>query len=216
VSRHKEILVAKGFQQIHVIDYDETFAPLEKLDSIRLALAFGETRGWEVHYMDVKNYFLHEELLKEIYMEQSHGFMQNSSLVCRLKKFPYGLKKESRAWYSNMDSYMLSNNFIRCKSDPNVYMMRTIESLMILVLYVDDILITNNLISMIATVKGIIHYRFSMMNMGPLHLFIGLDIIQDASSINLCQAKYARDLMERFHMTNCKYAPTPFLSGVIL
>jgi hypothetical protein len=69
---------------------------------------------------------------------------------------------------------------------------------------------------MIVAVKGILHDMFSMTDMGPLHFFLGLEISQDASSIKLSQAKYARDLMERFHMTDCKSTPTPFLSGVRL
>jgi len=87
---------------------------------------------------------------------------------------------------------------------------------MILVLYVDDLLNTNNSISMIALVKGILHDKFSMTNMGPLHFFIGLYIIYDALGIKLSQAKYDWDLLEKFHMTDCKYAPTPFLSRVRL
>jgi hypothetical protein len=71
VRRHKERLVSKGFQHIHGIDYDETFSPVEKLDSIRLALAIGVTRGWEVHQMDVKNDFLHGDLSEDIYMDQA-------------------------------------------------------------------------------------------------------------------------------------------------
>jgi hypothetical protein len=101
--------------------YDETFAPVEKMDSIRLALSIAATRGWEVHHMDVKNAFLHGDLEEEIYMEQPQGYMQNSSLVCKLKKSLYGLKQAPRAWYAKMDSYLLSQNFVRCKSDSNVY-----------------------------------------------------------------------------------------------
>ena len=95
-------------------------------------------------------------------------------------------------------------------------MLSTIDSLMILVLYVDDILITDNSVSVISSVKGILHDRFSMTNMRPLHLFLGLEINQDASSIKLSHAKYARDLLERFHMIDCKFGSTPFLSGVRL
>ena len=91
--------------------------------------------------MDVKNAFLHSDLSQEIYMEQPQGFMQESSLVCRLKKSLYGLKKALRAWYAKTDSYLLSKNFVRCKSDPNVYMLRMVDSLLLLVLYVDDLLI---------------------------------------------------------------------------
>eukprot|EP00253_Pinus_taeda_P016548 PITA_16548 len=115
-----------------------------------------------------------------------------------------------------MDSFLLSKNFERCKSDPNVYMLRTHDSLLILVLYVDDLLITGNSASAIATVKRALHDRFLMTDMGPLHFFLDLEISQDAIDIKLSQAKYARDLLERFRMTDCKPAPNPFLSGVRL
>jgi hypothetical protein len=91
-------------------------------------------------------------------------------------------------------------------------MLRMTDSLLLLVLYVDDLLITGFSTSMITAIKRILHDRFLMMDMGPLHFFLGLEIIQDASSIKLSQAKYARDLLERFHMTDCKSSPTPFLS----
>jgi hypothetical protein len=216
ISRYKVRLVAKGFHQVHGIDYDETFAPVAKMDSIRLTLSIVATKGWEVHQMDMKNAFLHGDLSEEIYMEQPQGFMHDSSLVCQLKKSLYGLKQALRAWYAKMDSYLLSHNFVRCKSDPNVYMLRTTDSLLPLVLYVDDFLIIDCLTSVIAAVKRILHDMFLMTYMGPLHFFLGLEISQDALGIKLSQAKYARDLLERFHMTDCKSAPTPFLSGVKL
>jgi hypothetical protein len=93
-------------------------------------------------------------------------------------------------------------------------MLRTTNSVMILVLYVDDILITGSSASSIALVKDILHGRFSMTEMGPLHFFLCLEINQDDSSIKLSQAKYDRDLLDRFHVTDCKSAPTPFLSGI--
>ena len=109
-------------------------------------------------------------------MEQPQGFIHNSSLVCRLKKSLYGLKQAPRLWYAKMDSYLLSHEFVKCKSDSNVYMLRTIDSMMILVLYVDDLLINGSSASSIALVKDILHDRFSMKDMGPLKFFIGLEI----------------------------------------
>jgi hypothetical protein len=106
------------------------------MDSIRLELAIAAAKGWEVHKMDVKNAFLHSDLSKEIYMEQPQGFMQDSSLVYRLKKPIYDLKQALRAWYAKMDSYLLSHKFVHCKSDPNVYMLRMTDSLLLLVMYV--------------------------------------------------------------------------------
>jgi hypothetical protein len=166
--------------------------------------------------MDVKNAFLHGDLSEEIYMEQPQGFMQDSSLVYRLNKSLYGLKQALRAWYAKMDSYILSQNFVRCKSDLNVYMLRTTNSLLLLVLYADDFLITGCSTSAIDAVKRILHDRFLMTDMGPLHFFLGLEISQDESGIKLSQAKYARHFLERFHMIDCKSSPTPFLSRVKL
>ena len=92
INRYKARLFSKGFRQVHGIEYDETFAPIEKMDSIQLALAIVVGRRWEVHQMDVKNEFLHGDLSDKIYMEKPQGFIQDSSLVCILKKSLYGLK----------------------------------------------------------------------------------------------------------------------------
>jgi hypothetical protein len=176
INRYKATLVAKGFQQVQGIVYEETFSPVAKMDSIRLALAIATTKGWEVHQMDVKNAFLHGDLFEEIYMEQPQGFMQDSSLVCRLKKSLYGLKQALRAWYAKMDFYLLSQNSVHCKSYTNVYMLRITDSLLLLVMYVDDLLITGCSTSTIAAVNRILHDRFLMTDMGPLHFFLGLEI----------------------------------------
>jgi hypothetical protein len=116
-------------------------------------------------------------------------------LVCQLNKSLYGLKKALREWYAKMDSYLLSKNFVHCKSDPNFYIIRTTDSLLLLVLYVDDLLITGFSTSAIVAVKRILHDIFLMKDMGLLHFFLGLEINQDASRIKLSQARYARDLL---------------------
>ena len=160
VSKYKARLIFKGFQQVYGIDYDETFSPVAKMNSICLELSIVAAKGWEVHQMDVKNAFLHCDISDEIYIEKPHGFIQDSYLVYRLKKSLYGLKKAPRAWYAKMDSYLLSQNFVRCKSDPNVYMLGIVDSLLLLVLYIDDLLITECSTLAIAIVKRILHDRF--------------------------------------------------------
>jgi hypothetical protein len=200
---------------VHVIDYDETFTPVAKMDSIGLEISIAEAKGWEVHHMDVKNAFLHSDLFENIYMEQPHGFMKDSYLVCQLNKSLYGLKQAPKALYSlKIDSYLLSQNFVCCKSDPNFYMLKMVDSLILLVMYVDDFLITSCSTSTIVAVKRILHEMLLMTDMGPLHLFLELETSQDASSIKMYQAKYEQVLLERFHMTDCKSTPTPFLLGV--
>jgi hypothetical protein len=123
--------------------------------------------------MDMKNYFLHGEISLDIYMDKPLGFIHNSYLVCKLKKSLYGLKQAPRAWY---DFYFLSHEFVRCKYDSNVYMLRTTVSVMILVLYVDDLLITGSSTSAIYFIKDSLHDRFSMTYMGPLNFFLSIEI----------------------------------------
>eukprot|EP00253_Pinus_taeda_P003731 PITA_03731 len=146
------MLVAKGFQQVHGIDYVETFAPLEKMDSICLALSIAATQG--------------------------------------LNKSLYGLNQAPRAW--------------------------THDFLIILVLYMDDLLITGSSASTTVAVKRTSHDKLLMMDMGPLCFFLGLQISKDTTGIKLSHAKYAWELLKGFHITDYKPAPTPFLSGVCL
>eukprot|EP00253_Pinus_taeda_P033679 PITA_33679 len=143
VDKHKARLVAKGFLQVEGIDYTETFSPVAKMNSIRLVLSLAASLKWEFHQMDVKSSFLHGDLHEEIYMEQPIGFIQTDpSLVCRLKKSLYGLKQAPRAWYAKMDSFLLESGFSRCHSDNTVYTKKVGNSLIILVLYVDDLILT--------------------------------------------------------------------------
>src|SRR5713101_1599000 len=186
------------------------------MDSIRLALAIAASRQWEVHHMDVKCVFLNGDLTEEIYMQQPQGFSTNPSLVCRLRKSLYGLKQAPRAWYAKIDSFLLSLNFFRCKSDPNVYLKSINGSLMIIVLYVDDLLITGSSKDEIASLKGAMNQAFSMTDLGLLSQFLGLEIAQTKAGIKVHQSNYALDLLNKFRMKDCKPSKTPFLSGVKL
>ena len=103
--KYKEILVSKGYSQVHGIGYNKTFAPVEKMDSIRLSLAIAALKQWEVHHMDVKCSFLNGDITEEIYMHQPEYFVSNPSLVCRLKKSLYWLKQAPRAWYAKIDGF---------------------------------------------------------------------------------------------------------------
>ena len=126
------------------MDYIDTFAPVAKMDSIRLVLAIVASKHQHVHHMDVKSEFIHGELKEEIYMHKPEGFIEYPSLVCRLKKSLYGLKQALGAWYANMDNVMLLLGFERCKYDPNVYLQHVGDLLQVIVLYAEYILITGS------------------------------------------------------------------------
>ena len=128
--------------------------------------------------MDVKCAFLNGDLNKYIYMQQPQIFFTNPSLVCRIKKSLYGLKQAPKAWYAKIDSFLLSLNFVRCKSDPNVYLKLIHGSLMIIFLYVDDLLITGSSKDEIASLKDAMNHAFSMTDLGLLSQFSGIEIDQ--------------------------------------
>jgi hypothetical protein len=179
VERHKARLVAKGFSQVEGIDYNETFSPVEKMNSIRLILSLAVSHKWEVHQMIVKSTFLHEDLQEEIYMEQPPGYVQNdSSLVCRLKKSLYGLKQAPRAWYAKMDSFLIVTGLSRCHSDPNVYTKKVGSHLIILVLYVDDLILTSSDSKLLNHVKTSLKKKFEMTDLSFLYYFLGLQVLQ--------------------------------------
>ena len=145
VERHKARLVAKGFSQVEGIDYNETFSPVAKMNSIHLVLFLAASHKWEIHQMDVKSSFLHGYLKEEIYMEKPPSYVQNdSSLVFRLKKSLYGLKQAHRSSYAKMDNFLIDTGFSRCHSDSNVYTKKLESNLIILFLYVDDLILTGS------------------------------------------------------------------------
>eukprot|EP00253_Pinus_taeda_P031691 PITA_31691 len=149
------------------------------MDSIFLVLSLVSSFKWEVHQMDVKFSFLHGDLHEEIYMEQPPGFMQtDSSIVCQLNKSLYGLKQAPRAWYAKMDSFLLDNGFSRCHSDNNVYTKKVGKSLIILIIYVYDLILTSSDANLINDVKSSLKKKFEMTNLGHLHYFLGLQVLQ--------------------------------------
>ena len=118
-------------------------------------------------------------------MKQPQGFATNSSLVCRIKKSLYGLKQAPKAWYAKIDGFLLSLNFVRCKSDPNVYLKLIHGYLMIIVLYVDDLLITGISKDETTSLKAAMNHAFSMIDLGLLSQFLGLEIAQTKHGIKV-------------------------------
>ena len=134
----------------------------------------------------------------------------------RLKISLYGLKQAPRAWYAKMYSFPLATCFSRCHSDNNVYTKRVDGHLIMLVLYVDDLILTSSDPKLINHVKSSLKNKFEMTDLGYLHYFLGIQVLQSKEGISLSQSKYACDLLRRFHMEDCKPTPSPFQSQVKL
>jgi len=132
--------------------------------------------------------------------------------VCRLKRALYGLKQAPRAWYTQIDSYFTGLGFSKSEADPNLYHIVVEGKLLIIVLYVDDLILTGDEL-LILSCKEDLAREFEMKDLGLLHYFLGLEIWQRSDGLFVSQGKYAGEILEKFNMHGCKPVDTPFHGG---
>ena len=146
INKYKARLVVKGYAQIFGVDYSDTFAPVARLETIKLLLAIAAQKGWKIFQLDVKSAFLNGVLEEEIYVEQPDGFVVQGeqNKVYKLKKALYSLKQAPRAWYSRINDYLLKFGFERSLSETTLYVKHKGNDILIVSLYVDDLLVTGN------------------------------------------------------------------------
>ncbi|TYK00722.1 copia-like protein [Cucumis melo var. makuwa] len=126
VERYKARLVAKGFTQTYGIDYQETFAPVAKMNTFRILMSVATNHGWDLFQMDVKNAFLQGDLEEEVYMTPPPGYFETSK-VCKLRKAIYGLKQSPRAWYAKLSTFLTENNFKKSTADCSVFIRKNVS-----------------------------------------------------------------------------------------
>jgi hypothetical protein len=142
VTRNKAWLVAKGYSQVEGLDFDETYAPVARLESIRILLAYATYHGFKLYQMDVKSAFLNGPIKEEVYVEQPPGFEDSEypNHVYKLPKALYGLKQAPRAWYECLRDFLITNGFKVGKADPTLFTKTVAKDLFVCQVYVDDII----------------------------------------------------------------------------
>jgi hypothetical protein len=218
VTRNKARLVAKGYCQQEGIDYDETFAPVARLEAIRIFLAYAAHCNFKVFQMDVKSAFLNGELEEEVYVEQPPGF-ENAELhdfVYKLFKALYGLKQAPRAWYDTLSTFLLENQFTRGVVDKTLFYKHHGKDIILVQIYVDDIIFGSTNERLCEKFSSLMSSKYEMSMMGELSFFLGLQIQQKADGIFICQAKYVKELLKKFNLEDSSPAKTPISTSTKL
>jgi hypothetical protein len=218
VVKYKARLVAKGYVQKKGIDYEEVFAPVARLETVRLILAMAANRGWEVHHLDVKTAFLNGELIEDVYVTQPEGFVKEGQeqMVFKLRKALYGLKQAPRAWNVKLDSSLKKLGFQKCVTEPAVYTRGKGLSKVILGVYVDDLIVTGGDPREIGVFKQQMTSEFEMSDLGMLSFYLGIEVEQRKDYITIKQTGYAKKVLDQFGMADCNAAKFPMDPGAKL
>jgi len=216
IERYKARLVAKGYSQTYGIDYDETFAPVAKMSTVRTLISCAANFNWPLYQLDVKNAFLHGDLQEEVYMEIPPGFAtaQTKGKVLRLKKSLYGLKQSPRAWFDRFRHAMCGMAYKQCNGDHTLFYCHCSNHITILAVYVDDIIITGDDTSEIERLKKNLSKEFEVKDLGQLRYFLGIEIARSPKGIVLSQRKYVLDLLNETGMLGCRPALLHLLSKI--
>ncbi|KAK2440889.1 putative mitochondrial protein [Trifolium repens] len=212
IAKYKARLVAKGFLQKPGIDFTGVFAPVARLETVRLVVAIANHFQWEFVQLDIKSAFLNGKLEEEVYVEQPQGFITRGKedQVLKLNKALYGLRQAPRTWNIRMDEFLSKNGYTKCTVEHGIYVKGTSQNRICMVcLYVDDLLITGSSKDEIVKLTNQLSTEFDMTNLGGLRYFLGLEFTKTSSGLLIHQKKYVSDILKRFNMLNCNPASTP-------
>ena len=211
IEKYKARLVAKGFKQKYGIDYTETFAPVVKYVTLRMVIALAKLFGWPVDQLDVVTAFLYGVMKEEVFILVPEGMEVDGDFDClELLKSIYGLKQASRVWNETFDEYVCSIGFEVSKYDPCLYIKHVDGQCILLLVYVDDVIITGSSATTIEEIKQQLKKRFEMTDSGACKFVLGIELIDNgSSSVTLCQRRYIDDILKRFGMDQCKPVASP-------
>ena len=214
IIKYKARLVVKGYSQRKGVDYDEIYAPVVRIETIRLLIALAALKDWQIHHLDVKSAFLNGEINEVIYVKKPEGFLVKGKegYVLRLKKALYGLKQAPRAWYFKLHSCLLSLGFVKSEYEQSLYLKQTDANFLVVGVYVDDLLITGSSSSVIDDFKVEMTREFDMSNLGSLSSYLGIEVKQSKDFIFLSQTAYAQKVLQHAKLGHCNSAITPLES----
>nr|GEZ13540.1 retrovirus-related Pol polyprotein from transposon TNT 1-94 [Tanacetum cinerariifolium] len=211
VIRNKSHLAAKGYAQKEGVDFEESFAPVARLEAVRLFITYAVQKSFMVYQMDVKKAFLYGLLKEEVYVNQPDGFVDpyHPNKVSHLKKALYGLKQAPRAWYDELSTFLESKGFSKGFIDLTLFITKHRGDILMVQIYVDDIIFGSTNPNISKRFEKLMHSKFEMSLMGELKFFLGIQIHESPCGIFINQAKYALKILIKHGMTTCDSIGTP-------
>jgi transposase InsO family protein len=211
VTRNKARLMAKGYSQVEGLDFGETYAPVARLEPIRILLAYATYHGFKLYQMDMKSAFLNGPIKEEVYVEQPSGFEDSEypNHVYKLSKALYGLKQAPRAWYECLRDLLITNGFKVGKANPTLFTKTIANDLFVCQIYVDDIIFGSTNKSTSEEFSRIMVQKFKMSMMGELKYFLRFQVKQLQEGTFISQTKYIQDILTKFGMKDAKPIKTP-------
>ncbi|GJW12548.1 retrovirus-related pol polyprotein from transposon TNT 1-94 [Tanacetum coccineum] len=212
--RNKARLVAQGYNQQEGIDYGETYAPVARLESIRILLAYACALDFKLFQMDVKSAFLNGFINEEVYVAQPPGFIdfEKPDHVYKIKKALYGLKQTPKAWYDRLKAFLIKHEYKMGMVDNTLFTKKKGSNLIIVQIYVDEIIFGSTCQDMCDVFAKIMHDELEMSMMGELNFFLGLQIKQMEDGIFFNQSKYIKEMLKKFGLEESKPMKTPMTS----
>ncbi|GJY90588.1 retrovirus-related pol polyprotein from transposon TNT 1-94 [Tanacetum coccineum] len=215
VLKNKAQLVAQGFRQEEGIDFEESFAPVARIEAIYIFVTYAAHKNMIIYQMDVKMAFLNGELKEEFYISQPEGFVDqdNPSHVYKLKKALYGLKQAPRAWYDMLSSFLISQQFSKGAVDPTLFTRHAGNDILLVQIYVDDIIFASTNTAMCDEFANQMTNKFKMSMMGQMSFFLGLQISQSPRGIFINQSKYASEIVKKYGLHSTDSVDTPMIEN---
>jgi hypothetical protein len=200
VTGNKARLVAKGYSQVEGLDFDESFALIARLESIRMLLTYATHYGFKIYQMDIKSTFLNGPIKEELYVEQPPGFESEGypNHVYKLHKSLYGLKQALRAWYECLNDFLIKNDFRIGNADSTLFTRKMGKDLFVCQIYVDDIIFSSTNKSFCDEFSKIVMDRFEMSTMEVITFFLGFQIKQGKERTFISQTKYTHDILKNW------------------
>ncbi|KAF5823492.1 putative RNA-directed DNA polymerase [Helianthus annuus] len=217
IERFKARLVAKGFNQREGLDFGETFSPVVKMVTVRCIIALAVQNDWPMFQLDINNAFLYGTINEDVYMCLPKGYYSpDETRVCKLVKSLYGLKQAPRKWNEKLSSVLVDYGFVQSKCDHSMYVLSRNGVFIVLLVYVDDIVVTGNNIDEVNKIKGVLNLNFQIKDLGKLKYFLGIEVLYNKSGVCLNQRKYCLELLSEFGYLACKPIKTPIEQSYLI